>query len=565
MLFTKLLFILLLTLTTSLFANASKSCYSVQILSSKKYIPYSTNFPKGSRLFHIGNHYTIRNGCYNTVKDLKKHLAELTKGYSGAIIVSTYRYRFAKKQKETKQKRSKQKLSFCISSTCKHKHIDFSWEKVNTQKAEHLIHVGDIQTIVPFNFKLQKQIKQQENNNSIPDEYRFYFNPYLSDYSGQTPIKGEKLYGNTEKLTLGVQYLHFFNNFWHFYTDIRIIPYRTQNNQYTKTDISLDVKEFYIKSDQLWNNQANFLIGRKVLQDQRSWYYHSALDTIGVFNKHDLLLYEIYGGTRLTSNIVVDGTTTSQYDLKNTKFLIGHVSYEYFIANTIELFGQYEKTNNVNNRNLHWIGFRAKGNLMATRAKNFSYWFDLAKVDGSIKNKTQVKAQKVTGLGVDMGLIYHFNTNKDGLALSYAYGSGGTNLYVQSHLTNNRSDFLAKYLSFRYYGSFLDPELSNIRISSLYYSHILKNENYAFILALHNYRQNVASKSQYIATSYTVSPNGLSSDLGNEMDCILGAYFQQKYNWHFVLSYFMGGNAYNDAASNKDGFYGQINFRYYWH
>lgn len=571
-------FFLIFLLANSLFAKNPDTCYSVQLLSSKKIIPYSKKFPQGSQLMHIGGVYTIRNGCYETVKTLKKDFAELTKGFPNALIVSTYRYRFHKKQQTTlkrknqnklpikKEKKKKSSLNFipCIRPECKQNRTIYPWENLNRIEVVNLLPQTKIETIIPStkNTYDKNKIQKDTNESKIPDFYRFYINPYLSAYSGQTAINGEKLYLNTEKLALGFQYLHFFNNLWYFYTDMRIIPYRAQNNSRTKSNISFDIKEFYLQSNQLWNNQANFLLGRKILKDRRSWYYHSALDTIGIFNKHDLLLYEFYAGTRLNSNIIIDGTTSSKYDLKDTKFLIAHISYEYFIANKIELFGLYEESATQDHRKLHWIGLRTNGKLKNNTIQNISYWFDIAKVSGTIQNTT-VK-QKLNGTGIELGGAYHFKNIQDTIALSYAYGSGGSNLYEQSHLTNNRSDFLSKHLFIRYYGSFFDPELSNIHIKSLYYSHILDNPEYTFMMALHNYKQDTASSSQYTATSYTVHPNGLSTDLGNELDCILGAYFKDQYDWRFVLAYFMGGSAYNNVASNKDGFYGQINFRYYW-
>jgi hypothetical protein len=389
----------------------------------------------------------------------------------------------------------------------------------------------------------------------------FYINPYFSLYSGQTRVGGERLYKDTEKLSLGFKYLHYFDLYWYFYTDMRVIPYRTAGNSGENSGVSFDVNEFYLISDRLYSNQLNFLIGRKILKDSRSWYYNDSLDTIGVFNKHDLLLYSLYFGTRLDSNIITDGSNSSKYDLRGTDFFIAHLEYEYFVGNKVGLFGLYEHSSDVLSRKLAWLGFRAEGDFKS-KIPNFTYWFDVAKVSGSTEENSIYRS--IDGMGLDIGVKYDFENQKDSISLSFAYGSGGNHLYLQPHLTNNRSDYLAKNLNFRYYGSFFNPELSNIKISSFYYIHKFENSDYTALLALHNYQQVEASSKQYIATNYTVNPNGNSLDLGSEIDFVFGAYFQKQYSWHLELAYFLGGDAFDDVASKKDGVYGNISFRYYW-
>jgi alginate production protein len=553
-------------------AKDHSTCYSVQLLSSKEKIPFSKHFPEGSRVMHIGGVYTVRNGCYESVKALKKDFIKLSKGFTKrAVIVSTYRFRFLNKEqsKKTTVSTKKDLVIHCPGEGCKQNQEQNVWESVSLASAQKIA-TQKVPKVAPLMLvSSDKKVLKKEPVATVeakqqpvaPDMLRFYFNPFISANEGQQPIGKSRLRGNTEKLTVGLQYKHFFNPNWFFYTDARVIPYRSQHNSNTKTGLKFDLKEFYLKSDALWDNQANFLLGRKILKDQRSWYYNTSLDTLGVFNKHDLLLYELYAGTRLNSNIIIDGDTSSKYDLKDTKFLIAHMSYEYLIANTVELFGLYENSATVEDRDLKWIGFRAQGKV-PTMNQNLFYWLDLAHVDGKI-TENNVRGD-VSGVGVDVGAEYNFDNLADALAIGYAYGSGGSNMYRESHLTNNRSDYLSKHLYFRYYGSFFDPELSNIKIASLYYSHSMKTNGQTAIVALHNYQQVEASSSQYIASNYTVNPNGNSKNLGNELDLIWGAYYQYSYDWRFVLSYFLGGSAYDNVASQKDGIYGQFNFRYYW-
>jgi hypothetical protein len=460
-------------------------------------------------------------------------------------------------------------LTYCRTLECRNNIPYYPWEEVTIKNTQENVQQDLKKITIPTfgnlnNLSLTNQYPEQ---NSIKEQtkniYRFYINPFVSLYSGQKPIDDVRLYSYTVKLDIGVQYWHFYNNYWHFFTDIRLIPYYTDRNSFQKSSLRFDVKELYWISNGTFDNQINFLIGRKLLKDKRSWYYHTSLDTLGIFNKHDLLTYELYAGTRLNSNIIIDGTSTNQHDLKNIKFLIAHGSYEYYKNNSIQLFSLYEDSSTIQNRKLTWVGFRSEGTLPTVDA-SLNYWLDIAHVNGD-ETPDDVK-ESVNGIGLDLGVKYNFTNLKDSVALSFAHGSGGDNKsYTQPSLTNNRSDYLSKHISFRYYGSFLNPELSNINISSLYFTHKLAyNRDTTAIIALHNYKQDVASTTQYSATNYTVSPNGVDKDLGNELDFIVGQYAQGKYDWRFVLSYFLGGDAFNGVASDKDGIYGQFNFRYYW-
>ena len=79
---------------TVIFGN-SQSCYSVQLLSS--YTPFHKNtFPKNATIMHIGKTYTVRYGCYERYQDAKQALRQLKENYPGAMITSTYKWRFQK-------------------------------------------------------------------------------------------------------------------------------------------------------------------------------------------------------------------------------------------------------------------------------------------------------------------------------------------------------------------------------------------------------------------------------------------------------------------------------------
>ena len=538
------IFIITISIITTAYAKKSKSCYSVQLLSSKNKIHYLKTFPKNSKIFYIGGFYTLRNGCYDTKKEVEKNFQKLSKDFPEAIVTLTYRYRFDEKSNNS----------------------TYPWEQSDLEKMKKDIKINITSDETDAQKKIQVKMyktdnKQHSNTNNL--QYNLYSYPFLSIYSGQTPIKKSTLRSNIQKIKLGIQYEKSLNRFWNFYGDIRLIPYRIEKNGIVYKNISYDIKSLYISSEGLNDNRSNLLLGRKKLKDKRSWLYDASLDSIGIYNKHDLLKYEIYAGSRLDNSLIVGETSSSIYNLKNIRFLIGHVSYEYLIKNTVELFYLYEHSKSYEDRDMKWFGFRTQGDMQNSSIP-LVYWFDFAKVNGSyIENKTNKYAR---GIGIDIGAKYYLDSLKNFLCLSFAYGSGGENKkFVQPYMSSNRSDYLKNHIIFRYYGSFFKPKLTNIQIASLYLYHQFTNiKNISTILALHNYRQVNASTIEYEASSYTMQPNGKDKDLGNELDIIIGKYIPQKYNIRFVFAYFLGSDAFNGVTKNKDGIYGQLSFRHTW-
>lgn len=464
---------------------------------------------------------------------------------------------------------------------------NFPWENIDMNAVEGYVdskldHAKNIETLPKDNYNFLEYNELNETNSSnnlfpFSGKLNYYITATLDWKDGQNYKEKHIVQENnitkqytttkmlkTRSLTIspGLTYLYYFNPFWYFFTNDRLILRINESS----AKLDFDVKELYVRSQNLFDNYANFLIGRKYLKDKRGWYYKTSLDTIGVSNKNDLLLYELYLGERLTKN-------TSSYDpnevstnLKNAKFLFAHLSYEYYKDNTIEGFFIHEDNKNAAKK-LNWTGLRMLGKIPQRNFDEFSYWADIAHVSGDYKQNIADanKSSNIKGLGLDIGAKYYFANYYSAIAGSIAYGSGGGNLFVQPSFTNDRSNFLSKDLSFRYYGEFLQPELSNMIISSLYLLHYFNPiKDKTLILALHNYTQDNSSSTQFSATSKVVNPNGKSKDIGNEIDLILHYDLLTGTYWRFTLGYFLGGDAFKGKTNKKDGFNAQIYFKYLW-
>ncbi len=552
--------ILLLLGFVFLMAN-EKVCYSIQIASSKKSFSKSViykHLPLICKEMKIKNVYTIRCGCYKTYNEVKEHYKSFLSMYPNAIIVRTYAFRFGKEY--LKKFFSNYKIKPSLNSANKkmvpkinklNELSAISFEKINKQ----------INVTVPV-FPIKEENKKSEKNNQINKTNRanktenisisrFYIEPSALYELGQKAKNSSRLYRFRLSLLLGWQYMKELSEHWFFKMEPRVGLKYSDINRNKGTDFKIDLRELYIMSHDLNDNYLNFLIGRKVLNDGRSWYYSSSVDTIGLFNSDDLLLYEIYFGGRLNNETTFTENENS-YGLKDTKFIIAHLKYEYFIKHFIEGFYLLEHTKDL--RTLRWYGLRADGNTKFNNS-NIKYWIDFALLRGSFN-------QKISSNGIDLGAVYNKDSSPYMFGISYARGSGSKdskhNFYLP-YLANNRHKLL-NMPSFKYYGEFLNPDLSNLQIISLYGNYDFKNGNTLSVI-LHHYNQ-VSASPVLRATDMVLQPNGKSTDIGDEIDLIW--YFNRPNLKHYklVFSYFRGGSAFDDA-SIKEGLYVYFIYRYY--
>lgn len=574
--------------------QSGPKCYSVQLQSGLTKLS-RINFPSGTHIIHNTHFYKARYGCYKGINEVKNILYKMRETYPRSIIVFVPEEEFKHKvilpeitkkriiEKETLFKKSKP--SFLVlqepqplhkettrtkcqgkykddivscRGRCAKTHQTDRWKKIDLDAAKQYVasNFNDKSYLQPLQASDVLIQNPQKNQLNIVDDgsFRYYMTATLDIKRGQTDNNGTTYEQQSLTLSPGLQYLYNFSPSWYFYTDDRLIFSMNKSG----TDLKFDVKDMYVSSKNLFDNRANFLLGRKYLKDRRGWYYKTALDTIGISNKDDLLLYEFYLGTRLNKNTMAYDPNAIQTNLKGVKFFFGHLSYEYRKDNTIEAFYIYEDNKNALKK-LGWTGFRLQGSLPQQNLNNLLYWIDVASMSGKYQNNSAI------GLGYDFGALYYMNEKDIGLGASLAYGSGGSKRYMQPSFTNNRSNYLSKDVSYRYYGEFLQPELSNMWISTINLVHHFNgDQNTTAIVALHNYTQDKAIKSQYNATNKTVLPNGKSTQIGNEIDLILHYDLFTNSYWRFSFGYFMGGSAFNNKTTKKDGFNAQLYYKYVW-
>ena len=526
------------------------TCYSVQLLSSFKALNIEIPYDNCKKM-KIGSVYTLRCGCYEHYKQAKPFLKNVIKKYPKAAIVTTYKYRFQNTKSKvsivTLNKKENQSAPITLQTV----------ENLSINKIKKNIKVPKFPVITPFVRKetksVQKNTKETNNtkfcNNSIK---RFYIEPGLKYALGQKPFYSPRLHSDSLFLTLGMQYFCNFADNWFFIAEPKLSFKYSNNNSNINTNMNFDFRQLYIKSIGLNENQLNFLIGRKVLKDKRSWYYDSSLDTIGIYNLRDLWLYRIFAGGRLNNSKYFSQEDNS-YGLKHTKFIIANLQYEYFIKNYLKGFFVKEITNNT--RNLSWVGLRSIGKRVY-KNRNINYWLDYSLIKG---NYQALNMHSINSNAFDVGFSFNKNNNHSTYGASYARGG---KKFFSPYLTNYRSSFLTRNVSFRYYGELLNPDLNNIKILSLYWSYDFF-DNHKALIAFHNYKQTKASTNLRMNNQMILNTNGISNNIGNEIDFIYNWSLPNLKHYKFIISYFKGGGAFDGVAKKKEAIYVYFIYRYY--
>jgi len=94
-------YLLIISISTLLFAKSIDSCYSVQLKSFKirDFSSYSYEremYPRECELMKFSRMHAVRCGCYDLYDQARRGLQKYTRDYPDALIVTTYRKRFKK-------------------------------------------------------------------------------------------------------------------------------------------------------------------------------------------------------------------------------------------------------------------------------------------------------------------------------------------------------------------------------------------------------------------------------------------------------------------------------------
>ena len=136
-------------------------------------------------------------------------------------------------------------------------------------------------------------------------------------------------------------------------------------------------------------------------------------------------------------------------------------------------------------------------------------------------------------------------------------GVDGT--FRQSGLQRNRES-LNGVVSFHYYGEFLDPELTNLRIQTLG-AGLRPARPLSLNLLFHRYSQDVPSRRIQHA-EVDADPSGLDPHLGSEWDLVVGYEPRKEVELRLTGGYFRPGGAFPEEATPSTIATFQARFRF---
>lgn len=215
---------------------------------------------------------------------------------------------------------------------------------------------------------------------------------------------------------------------------------------------------------------------------------------------------------------------------------------------------------------LLWLGLRASGNGRLGGGRRWAYWAELGHVQGretitafgdatgGLQRAGASSSRPVRGQAVDLGVAWTFtDTWRPTLTLGWAAGSGAApgaavnRNYRQTGLQENKVR-LSGMKRMKRYGELFDPELSNLRVTTLSFA-LRPLANASAELVWQHYRQAVASP--LLADSrLSQAPQGLQRAIGQEFDLLFAWRPTSQLELTLLLARFLPGAAF--AADRRD-------------
>lgn len=325
--------------------------------------------------------------------------------------------------------------------------------------------------------------------------------------------------------------------------DLRAGDTREYTDTLDSSDSSVKISEAYLALDDLAGVGSSLVVGRQDFDDTREWIYDQNLDAVRLLMTRPGLRFELSASTTLSDGSRRDESSTNYTAVlsngDNRRLLSAWVMQRDFDLST-------------NERSTH-AGVRMIGKWLPSSDS----WLEVA----TFRGKRGQVAQE--GWAYDVGSTIRPKwTGPFSFTFGYAYGSGGKvaadkdETFRQTGFQDNNDKFNG-VTSFRYYGELLDPELANLRVSTLGLGMRFARRS-SVDLVWHSYEQDTA-RSRLIDTQLDRRADGIHRTLGWEADLVLGVREWTRVELEFVAAYFSPGAAFADDA--KGAFLGKAQVR----
>ena len=268
-------------------------------------------------------------------------------------------------------------------------------------------------------------------------------------------------------------------------------------------------------------------LGRQDFDDSREWLYDQNLDALRLFRDAGPLHLEMSVSTTLS-----DGSLRDEDALNTIVYVSNRNRRRHMAAYLV-----HRDFGSTRDEASSHIGVRAIGRW----SDQIRGWVELSSLTGNRGPRD------VAAWGGDMGLSWTSSSpSRLTLSLGLAHGSGdsgGTrdSLFRQTGLQDNNAR-LGGVTAVRYYGELMAPELSNMIISTVGIGRRFMKTSSIELIG-HTYHQDVASTS-LPRTSIDQNPDGVSKDLGTELNIVIGIRRFERLDFEIVGARFEPGSAF---------------------
>lgn len=310
------------------------------------------------------------------------------------------------------------------------------------------------------------------------------------------------------------------------------------------TDLELE-RAYLLARDVLEGLSLQF--GRQRFKDDREWYYDAKLDAIRLFYRRSRFAIEMSASRKNLAD--GDLLNKEREEPVNNYFLVGRYAFN---ATELSAYALQRYGMTSDRERPVFLGLRSLGEF----TRGLYFWLDLGHVRGTDGN------DKIRSYGFDLGSTYELGLRfKPSFTIAYAFGSGDSDPddnidknFRQTGLEDNEARF-AGLQKFKYYGSVVDPELSNLSILTAGIGiHPLRRTS--LDLVYHRYRRVEAASPLNIGVDQNPQRG---NDIGQGLDLILGA----KLNKHIRLGFEGGVFMPGDALTRRDNvFFAELKLKY---
>ena len=352
---------------------------------------------------------------------------------------------------------------------------------------------------------------------------------------------------------------------------------RTQGTRGADRNHSFERGQSWVKVERLGGSRWAVQAGRVALIDRRSWWWDDDLDAVRLIGGGE--------GWRLETGLGRELARVSSEDRRirpenrGVMRWFGQATWDLARRHRLDAFWLIahdrsrrprpgssvanEDATDPSDLRGRWVGLRASGEWRPETGPRLVYWVDTALMRGRegvtdydeaddgrfIAGDT--RSRRVRGHAFDLGATAIFPVwLRPSLTAGFARGSGGTRNgsrdanFRQTGLQENKARF-AGVKRVQTYGELLQPELSNLEVSTLG-AGIRVLENSSIELIGHRYHQPVAS-TVLPGARIGADPAGRSGDIGHEIDLVMAMREWRQLELTLKWSRFKPGSAFAEG------------------